>query len=248
MTRRLTLLLLLTAGMAWAQSEPAPQDQQPSNQQQQGQWHGRGERGNFQGTGGTITAISGDTIDLKTMDGKQATVKLTPETRYRRDRQEAKLSDFKVGDMVMVRGQSGGENTWTAQVVASNQNMGQGMMMMREEMGKKIIAGEIAKIDGTSLTINRPDGQTQVIQADETTSFRNAKRESITLADIKVGDRVFGRGDLKDGVFVPAMLTVGAPGEMRMMRHGPGGPGEATPGQNPPPSAGGNQQQAPQPQ
>jgi hypothetical protein len=118
--------------------------------------------------------------------------------------------------------------------------MGQGMMMMREEMGKKIIAGEIAKIDGTSLTINRPDGQTQVIQVDETTSFRNPRRESITLADIKVGDRVFGRGDLKDGVFVPAVLNVGAPGEMRMMRRGPG---EAAPGQNPPPPAGGNQQQ-----
>jgi riboflavin synthase alpha subunit len=234
MTRKLTVLLLLTAAMAWAQSEPAaPQDQQPSNQQQQGQWRGRGPRGNFQGTGGTITAIEGDTITLKTMDGKQATVKLTPETRYRRDRQEAKLSDFKVGDMVMVRGESSGENTWTAQGVFSNQNMGQGMMMMREEMGKKFIAGEVAKIDGTSLTINRPDGQTQVIQVDETTSFRNPKRESITLADIKVGDRVFGRGELKDGVFVPAVLNVGAPGEMRMMRRE---------GQNPPPPQGGDQQ------
>lgn len=239
MTRRLTILLLLTAAMAWAQSEPAaPQEQQPSPQQQ-GQWRGRGPRGNFQGTGGTITAIEGDTITIKTMDGKQATVKVTPETRYRRDRQEAKLSDFKVGDVVMVRGEPSGENTWTAQGVMSNQNMAQGMMMMREEMGKKIIAGEVTKIDGTSLTINRPDGQTQVIQVDETTSFRNARRESITLADIKVGDRVFGRGELKDGVFVPAVLNVGAPGEMRMMRReGTGGPG-----QNPPPPPQGGEQQ-----
>ncbi|HEU5400520.1 MAG TPA: DUF5666 domain-containing protein [Terriglobales bacterium] len=247
MTRRLTILLLLTTAMAWAQSEPAaPQDQQPSNQQQ-GQWRGRGPRGNFQGTGGTITAIEGDTITLKTMDGKQATVKVTPDTRFRRDRQDAKISDFKVGDMVMVRGEPGGENTWTAQGIMSNQNMAQGMMMMREEMGKKFIAGEVAKIDGTSLTINRPDGQTQVIQVDETTSFRNPRRESITLADVKVGDRVFGRGDLKDGVFVPAVLNVGAPGEMRMMRRGPGGPGEAAPGQNPQPPSG-DQPQPKQPQ
>lgn len=239
MTRRLTILLLLTTAMAWAQSEPnTPQEQQPSNQQQ-GQWRGRGQRGNFQGTGGTITAIAGDTITIKTMDGKQATVKVTSDTRFRRDRQEAKLSDFKVGDIVMVRGEPSGENTLTAQGVMYDQNMAQRMLMMRGEMGKKFIAGEIAKIDGTSLTINRPDGQTQVIQVDETTSFQNAKRESITLADIKVGDRVFGRGDLKDGVFVPAMLNVGAPGEMRMMRRGPGGPGEAPPGQNPPPPEGG---------
>ncbi len=239
MTRKLAVLLLLTAAMAWAQSDPAaPQDQQSSPQQQQGQWRGRGQRGNFQGTGGTITAIEGDAITIKNMDGKQATVKVTPETRYRRDRQESKLSDFKVGDMIMVRGEPSGENTWTAQGIMSNQSMAQGMMMMREEMGKKIIAGEVAKIDGTSLTINRPDGQTQVIQVDESTSFRNAKRESITLADIKVGDRVFGRGELKQGVFVPAVLNVGAPGEMRMMRReGPGAPA-----QTPPPPKSGDQQ------
>ncbi|MDT8068839.1 MAG: DUF5666 domain-containing protein [Terriglobia bacterium] len=236
MTRKLTVLLLFTAAMAWAQSEPAAPREHYSWQQQD-TTHTQVVRGPFCGTGGTITAIEGDTITIKTMDGKQATVKVTPETRYRRDRQEAKLSDFKVGDTVFVRGEPSGENTWTAQGIMSNQNMGRGMMM-REEMGKKVIAGEVAKIDGTSLTINRPDGQTQVIQVDETTSFRNAKRESITLADIKVGDRVFGRGELKDGVFVPAVLNVGAPGEMRMRRRG----GPEGQGQNPPPPQGGEQQ------
>jgi hypothetical protein len=88
-------------------------------------------------------------------------------------------------------------------------------------MGKKFIAGEVAKIEDTKLTIKRVDGETQVIQVDENTSLRNSKRESVTLADVKVGDRVFGRGDLKDGVFVPAVLNVGAPGEM-MMRRGDG--------------------------
>ena len=230
MIRKLTILFLLTGAMAWAQSDTPPQDQQQPTQQQ---GRGYGRRGNFQGTGGTITAIEGDTITLKTMNGSEAKVKITPNTRYRRDRQEAKLSDFKVGDMVMVRGEPNGENAWTAQGVMSNQNMGR-MAMMREEMGKKFIAGEVAKIDGTKLTINRPDGQTQTIEVDENTSFRNPKRESITLADIKVGDHVFGRGDLKDGIFVPSVLNVGAPGEMRMMRRG-------GPGQNPPP-AGGDQQ------
>jgi hypothetical protein len=118
--------------------------------------------------------------------------------------------------MVMVRGEPAGENTWTAQGVMSNSNG----MAMREQLGKKFIAGDIAKIEDTKLTIKRIDGETQVIQVDENTSFRNAKRESVTLADVKVGDRVFGRGDLKDGVFVPAVLNVGAPGEMMMRRGG----------------------------
>lgn len=218
MTRKFAVFLLLSGAMAWAQADPSPQpqdQQQPPSQQHRGE-QGHGRRADFQGTGGTITAISGDTFTLKTMNGSTATVKLTSSTVYRRDRQDAKLSDFKVGDMVMVRGEPSGENTWTAQGVMSNSNG----MAMREQLGKKFIAGDIAKIEDTKLTIKRIDGETQVIQVDENTSFRNAKRESVTLADVKVGDRVFGRGDLKDGVFVPAVLNVGAPGEMMMRRGG----------------------------
>ena len=235
MTRKILGLLLLGCSIAWAQSEmPQPPDQQapPAGGQRP-----YGRRGNFQGTGGTITAIDGDTLTLKTLNGGTATVKLTNSTMYRRDGQPAKLADFKVGDMVMVRGETSGENTWTAQGVMANPRR---MMMMREQMGKKFIAGDIQNIDDTKLTIKRVDGETQVIEVDETTSLRNAKRESITLADVKVGDRVVGRGDLKNGVFVPAVLNVGAPGEMMRMRRG----NEVHP--VPPPQP--DQQQAPQQQ
>jgi hypothetical protein len=39
--------------------------------------------------------------------------------------------------------------------------------------------------------------------------------ESITLADIKVGDTVAGQGTVKAGVFVPGELTVATPGQGR---------------------------------
>src|SRR5262249_26025952 len=67
----------------------------------------------------------------------------------------------------------------------------------------------------TKLTIARPDGQTQEIEVDENTSFRRG-RESITLPDIKVGDFVRGRGEVKNSVFVPQELNVGRP-QMRGM-------------------------------
>ncbi len=79
----------------------------------------------------------------------------------------------------------------------------------RQELGKRFITGEVKKIDETKLTILRPDGESQVIEVDEGTSFRNQKRESITLADIKAGDHVFGRGEVKNGVFVPQVLNLG---------------------------------------
>jgi hypothetical protein len=53
--------------------------------------------------------------------------------------------------------------------------------------------------------------------------------ESITLADIKVGDRVRGTGSLKNGVFVPAQLIVMPPGQWRSggTPRGGGGSGPA---------------------
>lgn len=220
MTSKWILAIVLSATAVWAQST-TPEPQTPETQQT-GERGGRMRDRNFRGTAGTITEINGDTITLKDMRGTTATIKVTPSTQYRRDRQPAKLADFKVGDTVVVRGESSGENAWTAQGIMLNA----GGTEMREQLGKKFIAGEITKIEDTKLTIKRIDGETQVIEVDENTSFRNGKRESITLADIKVGDHVAGRGDLKDGTFVPAVLNVGVPGEMMRRRPGGGqGPG-----------------------
>jgi hypothetical protein len=45
-----------------------------------------------------------------------------------------------------------------------------------------------------------------------------ARGESITLADVKVGDSVAGRGALKNGIFVPTELGVMDPAMMRQRR------------------------------
>jgi hypothetical protein len=92
---------------------------------------------------------------------------------------------------------------------------------LREALGKKFILGEIKSVQGVQLTILRPDGVEQTITVDENTSFRK-DGESVTLADFKAGDHVFGRGELKNGVFVPVVLNWGEP---RFM----GGPGGGQP-------------------
>ena len=104
---------------------------------------------------------------------------------------------------------------------------------MREGMGKEFIAGEVKAINGTQLTILRPDGQTQNITVDDSTSFRK-QGESITLADVKVGDHVFGRGALKNDVFVPSALNVGMPGMGRGFGQGRGAGQGTAPDQNTP--------------
>jgi hypothetical protein len=189
-----------------------------------------------QGTAGTISEMKEGALVIKQLNGESATVNLSDKTEYRKERQPAKLADLKVGDTVMVRGERAGD-AWNAQTVAvvpaeMAQRLGQGggpggpggagggMMMIREGLGKEFIAGEIMAIDETKLTIKRIDGETQVIELDETTSLRRRGGVSITLLDVKVGDQVAGRGKLKDGVFVPEVLNVGEFPQMRMMMGG----------------------------
>jgi len=201
-------LWLLLSALCIAQTTPASppsEDQSPPSAQD---GHGNGQRP--PGVAGTITATDAHSITLKTRDGQTAQVALDDKTQYRKGREAAAFSDFKVGDVVFVRGEKTGENAWQAAVVGSRGQDGGSGGNFAEGVGKRFIAGEIKSIDGTQLTIQRPDGVTQKISVDEDTSFRK-NGESITLADLKPGDHAFGRGELKNGVFVPAVLNVGQP-------------------------------------
>ena len=217
----LLLFFLLFSLAAWAQDSPSspPQGPPPQGGMAQGMGHGPGHRGG--GLAGTITAVSADSITIKTTDNKTAQVNVTSNTQFRKDRQSAKFSDFKVGDEIFVRGTQTGEGQWQAEVIAARPAGGFRGEGMREGMGKQFIVGEVKSIDGTQLTIARPDGVTQTISVDENTSFRK-QGESVTLADIKPGDHVFGRGALKNEVFVPAVLNVGEPGMMGRRGQGQG--------------------------
>jgi len=170
-------------------------------------------RGGF----GEITEISGSTLKIKLPSGAIGTVNTSANTRFRKDEREAKLSDFKAGDRIFVRGESTGENTWTAAAIGSAPSQAQLQERMKEAMGKTMVVGEVKAIDAPKLTITRTDGVVQTIEADENTSFRRGRDESITLPDIKTGDTVFARGELKSGVFVPASINVLDPEMVRRM-------------------------------
>jgi hypothetical protein len=214
----LPLIFLSLAIWSWGQappSAPLAEGQAPTENQQGGRHR--------PGVAGTITAINADSITVKTRDGQTAQVNLSDKTQFSKDRQPAKLADFKVGDEIFVRGQAAGQNTWQADMVGSRPAGGfGGGGAFRDELGKRFIAGEIKSINGTQLVIARPDGVSQTITVDESTSFQK-QGESITLADLKPGDHVFGRGEMKNDVFVPAVLNLGDP---RMMMMGRGRDGE----------------------
>lgn len=216
-----SLLSFAQAPASDAQATPQPPTAQQEPQRPRGEGRGRGQ-GFGRGIGGVIQSIQGDTVTLTTRDGGTATVKVGSDTRLMRDGKDAKLSDFKVGDRVMVRGEMTGTNTWKAEMMGvmpaggfpgmgngGGASGGQNMERMREGLGKEFIAGEVKSIDGTKITVHGPDGKDYNAEVDENTSFKKG-RESITFPDIKVGDRVMARGKVNSaGVFVPETLTVG---------------------------------------
>ena len=198
----------------------------------------QGDTSNVQFVVGKVTAVAKDSVTVApSKGGDPVIVKAGDNTRIFKEREPIKLSEIKVDDTVFARGQLNA-NTMSAFILAVvNPEMAQRMaqgggfgvgggigsgQFKPEDWGKKFIAGQVKAIKETTLTIASPNGQqTLDIEVDENTSFKKG-RESITLADIKPDDFVFGQGEIKNGVFVPGELRVGGG---RMFMVGGGSPG-----------------------
>jgi hypothetical protein len=230
------LFLLAATSGAQAQDQGAP----PGAGQRPGANDGQGRP-----LMGKIIAINGGTIQLAGVDGANVTVKITDKTEYRKDRQPAKLADFKVGDTVFVRGEEGADHSVTAQMIGARSGSGpaagsRGSGGGFGEMGKDFILGEVKSVDAPKLTVLRPDNVTQTLELNEETSLRKG-RESITMADIHPGDHVVVRGAVLNNAFVPKNVMVLSPEQWKRMqemganRTGPAGNAPASaPRENPP--------------
>src|SRR5271154_4611343 len=189
----------------------------------QGQMQGMGGAFAEHSVRGTVTAISGDNITVKTETGDVYKVETGPNTRFRKQRDQIKISDIHVGDMVGAFGDKD-EKAKTLGAIAVMVFDKEQYEKARADFGKTWTAGAVQSIDETKITIKRPDNVVQTIVVDENTSFRK-RRDSITLADIKVGDNVSAQGSLQNGNFLATVLAVGGPGGPGGGRGGLGGGG-----------------------
>ena len=239
----LMLILAGTAACAMAQDAAAPdQGQAPGGAGQRGARGGRGD--GPPALIGKITALNGNSLELQRPDGTTVTITLTDKTEFRKDRQPAKAADFKVGDMVFVRGEQNADKTVTAAVVAARsgnfpggeggRGFGGGPGQLGE-LGKDYVAGEIKSVDAPKLTVLRADNVTQTIELTEESSLRKG-RESITMADIQPGDHLFARGAMQNNVFVPKNVMILSAEQWQRMqemnarrRNGEGGPASPQP-------------------
>lgn len=206
---------------AYALAAPAARAiQEPPGAGQDQDQPGGGGMGGFQfadhGIHGTITAVAGNTITVKTDQGETYSVATGPNTRFRKQRDEIKVSDLHSGDEIAAVGDKDpkARTVGAVFVIVIDREQEQ---KMRADFGKTWTAGIVQSIDGTNIVIKRPDNVTQTVAVDENTSFRR-RREDITLPDIKVGDNLTARGALQNGSFLATMVNIGRAGNF-----GPGG-------------------------
>jgi uncharacterized protein DUF5666 len=168
---------------------------------------------------GKITAIHDASLEISNPNGDTVTVKLTPQTEFRKDRQAAKRGDFRVGDVIAVRGQENSDHTWTAQVVGarSANGEGRGPNMQAGTLGKDYVAGEVKSVDAPKISVLRSDNVAQTIELNEDTSLRKG-RDAITMADIQAGDHLIARGAVQNNVFVPKFVMVIGPEQWKRMQ------------------------------
>lgn len=168
---------------------------------------------------GKITAIHDSSLEISNPNGESVAVKITSQTEFRKDRQPAKRSDFKVGDVIAVRGQENPDHTWTAQTIGarSANGEGRGPNMQAGTLGKDYVAGEVKGVDAPKISVLRSDNVTQTIELNEDTSLRKG-RDAITMADVQVGDHLLARGAMQDNVFVPKFVMVIGPEQWQRMR------------------------------
>ena len=188
----------------------------------------RGGQGRAPGVFGKISALQADSIEVTAPDGTKASIKLTSSTEFRKDRQPAKMSDFKVGDTVVVQTNqdSGSAAGATALMVAAVRpggflgrggGGGGGQGMTQGTMGKDYVVGEVKSVDPPKLVVLRADNVTQTLELNEDTSLRRG-RDSITMADIQPGDHIFARGAVANGAFVAKNVMVISPEQWKRMQ------------------------------
>ncbi len=160
---------------------------------------------------GTVTADASTgkgsgSFEIKIDSGEQWRVLYGPNTRFLKERQPGSAADIHSGDMLFAAGNLDRKKKSIGAAVLVGIS-GEEVRKAKEGLGRTWSAGKVTAIAGTRITVQRLDGVPQTIGVDENTSFRQRK-DSITLADVKVGEGVRADGHLESGLFVASILHV----------------------------------------
>jgi hypothetical protein len=154
---------------------------------------------------GQVMAIEGTTLTVKTPEGERE-VTTNDETRFRiRGVENPTLTDVKVGDYVLAKGEVDSTGTFMAQAV---------LVMPGQRVGRFIAQGTVSDIEDTTLVLDTLQGEKQVT-TDEAI-FWAPDVEDPSLDDVQVGDQVVALGmPDEDGSLAAKLVAIASAEELR---------------------------------
>lgn len=176
---------------------------------------------------GTIKAVSGNTVTLKTDSGPDVSIVIQDSTRLAQlaagqtDLKTAtpiKLTDIQVGDRMLARGKASddGQSVTASTVIVMKQaDLAQKQQHEREDWQKRGVGGIVTAIDSSNgtITISVTPTYSIAIKTSPRTTFLRYAPDSVKFSDakrgsfdqIKSGDQLRARGDRsQDGKEVTA--------------------------------------------
>jgi hypothetical protein len=197
LTLGLALLWVLAAGWPLPATQQAQESQNPPPPREMPGPGGRAF--------GTIVSVGVDRLEISKPDGSKQTVLVDAQTNFREGRQqEIQLEDLKPGDRIMALGRTNENKDFVARLVRR---------VTDEEMARmprpgEVAFGEIVAIDKDQLKVRNPMQGERVVVVNEQTTFMK-EGQTITLKDLKVGDRILAIGKETNGQFVAVRVATG---------------------------------------
>ena len=135
---------------------------------------------------GEVLAVEGDTFTIRTARGRQVMVLADETTEFRVPGVEnPSIADLEVGDKVAGEGVIEEDGTARAALV----------VVLPEQVAR--LSGDVAAIQGTTLVLETPGGEVDVL-TDADTVFRVPGVEEPSLEDVEIGDKVGAAGTWED--------------------------------------------------
>ena len=162
---------------------------------------------------GTISALDGDVLSVKSRDGKDLKLQLAPDAQVATTR-KATAADFKPGAYVGVTSVKGPDGRLVAQRVHA---LGPQVPQMHAPwdsipdsmMTNATLEGTAQVGTGTELTLKNKEGEQKILVTPQTEYYTFAPG---TRADLKPGETIFTSAGEKDGKLVAQRITVSKDG------------------------------------
>ena len=149
---------------------------------------------------GDVTVISGNTLTVQTLAQGVVKVQTDANTRFRmKDKPQASLSDFKVGDRIVARGERTNDVLHAIVVVLVPANL------------HDLVVGKVQSISGSTIVVTTKAGSTVNIVTNGDTQFHTKDKATASLSDVKVGDVIAAAGVLTGDTLTAGQVRFNTP-------------------------------------